>query len=197
LTDTLEVWLDGTGIDANIVLPKYTTTLFSFGCGTWSFNKSASGIPFIIVSDTQCISLVQPDGTKETNTVAAIMQKVSAKTGKTVKLAYHDKEQLLEDGALVANRYKFTLRKDVHYCPDAVDVTARNAEGKPLTMIEFGAAFIGKFCSMPSKHATIMFECELVPSATDPTTITLRPTLPKLIMTTDFAIEKGKFVRVC
>ena len=196
-SDQLEVWLDCTTMaEDSKVLPRNSTVLFGFGCGSWAFNAT-TGIKFEVKSDVQPVTLIGADGTKTTNMICAIIHEISTKSGKHVKLAYHDKEQLKDAGGVpLQNRMAFTVRKDVRFKASPLDVESRTAEGKPIMINEFGAAFAGKEQQLPSKYCEVTFDMESVPSATDPTSVTLRPIAPKLVLSHSITAIKGKFVRL-
>ena len=199
VTEALEIWFDGAGLDCDTkVLSKLTTPVLAFGCGKYDFSEDRErGIKFECANDLEYLTMVGSDGSKDTNTVCMLMATITNKTGKSMKLSYHDKTPMTDDvGTTMTNRWNLKVKKGVVFQPAIVDVGGRAAQNKPVGFADSGAVFVDKYGKLPSDNALIVFDCEIVNSEKDASQATIRPICPKLVLKADFTILKGKFVKL-
>ena len=184
-----DVWLDGTSLNENVVLPKLTTALFGFGCGTWQF--TGDGVKFSINSDLDVIEVLHADGSQETGMLCKVARGITDRVGKNVKVAYHTKTQLQDSGGNpVINRWEVRPDKEVSFMPKDCDPT------KEPDRCDWGALFKGRLGQLPVQHGLIVHQCQLIP-ASDPTTLTLRPTgRITMVLKVDFEVIAGKCTKL-
>ena len=189
----LEFWVENTS-DVDIDIVKHTV-MFGFGCGDWQFDDK--GIVFEFKTDTEYVELLHSDNSKEHNMLCKLIRSVTDKAGKTVKLAYHSNDQLIDgNGNAVANRWSISPAKTVSFHPADINVAERIPANKPIDRSEWGACYNGRRDELPLTHTEILQECKLIP-AQDPTIVNMRPTGSiKLVLRADFRAMAGKCVKL-
>ena len=186
---SLKMWLDGTDLESESSLLKKNVSLCGFGVGEWK--ASADGLVFKVDSDCEFHSVTTADSSKHSGMLCNIMNEIEGTSGKIVKLSYHDKQQLTDvGGAPVAGRWQFTQKKQVSFIPAVVAEDKQHA----LTMVEIGGLYRDRYTDLPSEHASLSFDFEIIASTSDPTVTTLRPKCVKLLLKHDFVVLKGKAV---
>ena len=147
--DTIELWLDGSGLTTDsLVLPKHVTVLCGFGCGEWKANEP--GIEFRIHSDCDVHTLVSSDGSKHTGMLCSLLREMQTKSGKTAKVSYHVKEQLTtDDGTPVNHRWKFTQKKRLSSFRILFQKTVSNHCRSRKSAATIGTSMISFLLTMP------------------------------------------------
>ena len=76
--------------------------------------------------------------------------------------------------------------------PAAVPDDKRDA----LIVVELGGLYRDRYTDLPSEHAALSFDFEVISSTSDATITSLCPQSVKLILKHDFVVLKGKVVRL-
>ena len=109
------------------------------------------------------------------------------------KLAYHTLTPTTDpSGAIVTNRWKVVSKKKVALVPTQI------AEGTGIEDIglwDLGALFIGAFDRLPLTSCMIVPECDTSPGG-DPTQVSLRPMMMKLLVRASVVVPPGKAVQL-
>ena len=97
---------------------------------------------------------------------------------------------------MMPNRWKLSSRKNVGFLPKEIDRDERASGQKTVGQSEGGALFGANFGAMATEYCSVVFECELIHNNNDPTSSSLRPIAPKMVLKQDFAVMKDKFVQL-
>ena len=80
--------------------------------------------------------------------------------------------------------------------PKKLTATKGLRDNKTVGQSEGGALFGANFGAMATEYCSVVFECELIQNNNDPTSSSLRPIAPTMVLKQDFAVMKDKFVQL-
>ena len=173
------VWLVGL---QSMPTPTYvvpaSTHLFGFGAGTWC-NDAAEALEYKFTADTDRVEVLYSDKSRKLMMFCNLFYE-TFKLGFKCRVQYHDTSQLVRDtGGIVPHRS--TIQQKVVCAfkptPDLVDASGsrRDLKAKPLSIAEAGGLFHTDLANLPTVDAVTMWQVEVKPSTSDPSSKTVKP----------------------
>lgn len=197
------LWVDGTEFDKDVKLLPFEMVLMGFGLGRWGEARPEAPVPadalkFECSDDTVYLTVKHNDSSKKTARLCEHLEELKG-LGKEGLLAYHKLAPLVHQATnkMVQGRYEVNCVKMTHFTPKALELEARPAEQDRVLLASEAGGFWApnQLKNLPCEAATVIFDCVLVPG-TVAARATIRPSLPKLVLTQELTVRKGTVVRI-
>ena len=158
--------------------------------------STGEGLPAIINNDLSYVTAIYEDGTRKVARACQILHDLE-KVGKDGRFSFHTNPPMVdtETHRTMTGRYNIDVAKQVFFLPKTIDLTQRNTEDKQVSVHEVGALFKGCFGQLPSVHASVVWDTQVLPG-TNASSAVVKFKQAKLFLVRDVRVKEGKAVRI-